>query len=162
MKKLLLLSLLITTNLYAKDLYLSCKGSVGVGTTIWENINRKYEPHTLFNNFEDVRLGVSIKNNQIHISGDGDQYFLVKNMKLCKFEDVIYFDDVDCNVAKYTDGAERRIEFTTGEYARITQELTLSSTEEFSRYAGEKKDMHLPSHEKRVSGEFKCKEVNLH
>lgn len=154
MKKLLILLLLITTNINAKDLYLDCNGSVGKFFTDYEN---KKNSNTF--NYENVKLGVSIKNNKVHISGYADMYFPQKDFKVCKVEDVITFAYDTCETPKWkTINKLSLSEVSTGEYNRITKELIISYVLNTGEGTGK---LIRALNDKRTASEFKCKEVKL-
>ena len=141
----------------AEELYLNCSGRVG---DVYEN----YKDKTKSSRFDtdNVKIGISIKNNLVHITGSGDVHYPIRDMQLCKNSDIIAFDGSSCKTEPFKTSGKFKINtFISGEYHKVTQELFLNYSKDKREIVDDKSGLETLFTSRKVMGEFICKEVKL-
>jgi len=160
MKKLLsIICMLLSSSISiaAEELYLNCSGRLG---DVYENYKDKTKSFRF--DTDNVKIGVSIKNNLVHISGSGDVYYPIRDMQLCKNSDIIAFDGSTCKTEPFKTSGKFKINtFISGEYHKVTQELFLNYSKDKREIVDDKSGLETLFTSKKVMGEFICKEVKL-
>lgn len=160
MKKLLLIICIFLSpsiSIASEELYLKCSGNLGQFYDDYKDIKKSYH-----SDFDNIKIGVSIKNNLVHISGSGDVNYPIKDMQLCKNTDIITFDGSNCKTEPFkTIGKFKINTFISGEYHKVTQELFLNYSKDSRQITHDKYGLDTLFTSKRVMGNYTCKEIKL-